>query len=159
MSERLSPEILGELTHFQRWKSEGKSLDLFDYAAHHLTLDLAIAVTKLVFPDFIEIDGYVTLATGESEKSIRRTITSWETKLGSDKSAIEKVINHRHLCDLVPCLDQASHAALVYFGDFLVRCWRHELLDRFPGRRIVMEGAWSEEDCDFILTYFQEPAS
>lgn len=156
MTDRPSSDVLADLKDFQQWSRAGKGLRLFDYATHHLTVDLAIATTQLLFPEFREVDGYVTIATSESERSIRQTIAGWKRRFGSDRIAIEKLINHLHLCDVLPCLHDASRETLVYFGAFLLRCWKHELLQRFPERKIETQGEWSEEDCDFVFTFFQD---
>jgi hypothetical protein len=72
-----SPAVLQDLRDFQKWKNVGKCWTLFAYAANNLTLDLAIAITEFLFPDFEEIDGYILAKLGRTDKEIRYVISQW----------------------------------------------------------------------------------
>jgi len=150
------PKILEDLADFRKWRASGKNWTLFEYAALNMTVDLAIAITEFLFPNFREIDGYVVLAPGETDTSLRYAISQWEKQLGGDASAVERALNHYHLCDLIPCFHEASQQTIIYFGNFLVRCWSYQLKQQFPDRCIVIEGRWGDEDHDFVITLYQE---
>src|SRR5438876_9730226 len=88
------------LPMFQKYKQENESwmpnFDIWDYLNLRADYDLAVAFSKLFWPDFIEVDGCILLATSYSPENFAH----WKESLKGDKRAIETMLNHTHIWDL-----------------------------------------------------------
>ena len=118
----------------------GAVLDLPAAGNHWAACELA----RLFWPEFVEVDGYVLLASHYSQENL----TSWRERHPENRAAVEDVINHVHLEDLSS--DRAPHGAIATVGEALTSAWRSELRSTLPGRAIRVELDGS------ILTAFSE---
>jgi hypothetical protein len=139
-----------ELADYRRWNEINPKLSLMGYVCHNLTSDLAIAVTKLFSPDMIVYDEGLFLADLFDEKTFRQ----WKAHLGSEIQAIERVMNHLHLCDMLPCLNDLDNSNIKYFGNVLTELWQCGLANRYQDRQVHVAGEWDEEEQDYVLTIF-----
>jgi hypothetical protein len=151
-----------ELEDYQPWYQEGH--DLFTYATTKLTPDLAIASTKLFWPDFVEYRDCIFLGASMSDQS-KSTADTWITHFDGNLTAVEHMMNHQHVGqDLMSYpFEKLGYANVAYFGQMLVKMWGAALREQFPDRTCVVEG-WkegSEEEGyqDYIITFFQKRSS
>jgi hypothetical protein len=95
--------------------------------------DHAAAYASLFWPGFTEIDGCVLLGDRVPE-----TYTEWKARLGGDLSAIESVLNHRHLSDLFMRGPEPHGELLEHLGEVLRDMWAAKLHQDFPDRQFVV---------------------
>lgn len=113
-----------KLTNFQKWKQvNSKDFSLLDYLVGVSNMEVAIAFTKLFWPDFIEHEMGVFLASTFNSK----TYGQWKDKLGNDIGAIERVINHKHIDDLLPGAENVGYENLLYLAQVLTQIWESRL--------------------------------
>lgn len=124
----LNPELL---TDFQQWKqANDEDFSLWDYLSGVATVEMAIAFTKLFWPDFVEHEKGIFLA----EAFDVQIYQDWKEKLGCDISAIERMMNHQHIDDLLPGADRVGIENLVYLGNAIATMWESRLQSLYPGR-------------------------
>ncbi len=95
--------------------------------------DASIGYASLFWPSFTEVDDCVLLGPGVPEE-----YGSWKVKNPDDPSAIESVLNHRHLRDLFPTAPKPSRSVLLHLGSVLREMWIAKLHRDFPDRRFVV---------------------
>ena len=95
--------------------------------------DYAAAYASLFWPGFTEIDGCVLLGDRVPE-----TCAEWKGQLGDDLSAIESVLNHRHLSHLFMRAPEPHDALLDHLGNVLRDTWAAKLRQDFPDREFVV---------------------
>jgi hypothetical protein len=94
-----------QLSDFQQWKkANGDDFSLWDYLFGSANIEIAIAFTKLFWPDFVEHEGGIFL----SEAFNSQIYEQWKIELGNDVAAIEQVMNHQHIDDILPGAENAS---------------------------------------------------
>jgi hypothetical protein len=154
----LQPDI-SELKDYQPWYQEGH--DLFTYASTILTPDLAIASTKLFWPDFVVYRDCIFLGASMSDRS-KGIADDWITQLKANLTAVERVMNHQHVGEdlMREPFESLGYANVAYFAQILMKTWGAALRDQFPDRECVVEG-WkegSEEEGyqDYTITFFQK---
>lgn len=148
----LEPD-LSELSDYTRWREKGSTTSLIEYAAIKLTPDLAIATSKLFWPDFITHEGGVFLRYRFSVENFEL----WKKQFNSDIQAIEKMINHVHLTAdlLVSPFENLSYTNVQYFGSVLMRCWQCALSAKFPNNCFEFIGEKDDPFDDFVITFYQ----
>ena len=143
---------LSMLPKFDLWRQDfGGTPTLWDYASQEGGMTLAIAFASVFWPKLIEVDGCVLLA----ERYDPETFRQWRDKLGDERGAIERVINHVHVWDLfnsesheVP--DEQVRALATTIAD----TWRCALNVQFPERDGEVALALDEPDDGPTLTLF-----
>lgn len=120
------------LPRFEEWKrSFGGSVSMWDYVAQRGGTTLALAFASLFWPQLVEVEDCVLLA----ENFRPGTFQHWRERLGSQREAIERAINHVHLWDLFPPASEDVPAAeLDHLADVLGATWRAALAQQFPDR-------------------------
>jgi hypothetical protein len=113
---------------------------------------LAIGYSTLFWPSFVEFEGYV-FREGFSVDSLR----AWE-QCGTDRRAIEAVMNHLHLADThYPGCPDIDRDRLAYLGRTLRDIYTAKLAWQFPGRSFTV--SFDDSDCvdliDYQFTFFQ----
>lgn len=143
---------LKKLKHFQEWKAiNGESFSLLDYLSVVSSAEVAIAYTKIFSPDFIEYDGGVFLAEVFSAELYQQ----WKAKLGDDRSAIERVMNHIHLDDLFQGADKVGIENLAYLGEVLKQLWEYRLRSLYPNRSFQVLCNWDKAEETVVITFSQ----
>jgi hypothetical protein len=93
------------LPRFEDWKrSVGGSVGLWDYASKEGGATLAFAFASLFWPGLVEVEGCILLAQRFDETAFRQ----WRGQFGDDREAIERMMNHVHLWDLLIHRTRAS---------------------------------------------------
>lgn len=75
-------------------------------------IEVALAFTKLFWPDFVEHEGSIFL----SEAFNSQIYEQWKIEGGNDVAAIEQVMNRQHINDILPGAQNASTENLLYWG-------------------------------------------
>ena len=92
---------------------------------------VALAIARLVWPTFIDVEGCVVLKEHYDQGSFEE----WWESTGGDRQAVEAVINHVHLWDVFHGAEDADGGELDQLADLLVGTWETALGSQFPERR------------------------
>ena len=123
---------------------------LWDYLFGAANIEIAIAFTKLFWPDFVEHEGGIFL----SEAFNSQIYEQWKIELGNDVAAIEQVMNHQHIDDILPGAENASTDNLLYLGQALAQMWESRLKSLYPQRRFQVKCDRDEDTV--VVTFFQD---
>lgn len=103
----------------------------------------AQTLARLHWPRFVEVDGYVLLREHYSPENLAQ----WRERRPDSRSAVEDVVNHVHLEDVV--MDRVDDRLLAAAAERVAGSWSRALRAQFPDRRFTV-------DCDdSIVTAFQ----
>ncbi|MGK7902281.1 MAG: hypothetical protein AB4352_12875 [Hormoscilla sp.] len=120
-----------QLPDFQQWqKVNNDDFSLWDYLFGVASVEMAIAFTKLFWPDAIEHEGGIFL----SEAFERQNYEQWKATLGNDITSIEQVINHQHIDDLLPGSQDVGTENILYLGKAIAQMWQSRLQQLYPQR-------------------------
>jgi hypothetical protein len=151
MHEKQALLDVDKLADFQRRKKiNDGDYTLWDYLFGVANIEIAIIFTKLFWPDFIEHEGGIFL----SEAFNCQIYEQWKIELGNDVAAIEQVMNHQHVDDLLPSVQKVSAENLLFLGQTLVEMWKSRLKLLYPQRCFKVKCAWNEETV--VFTVFQD---
>lgn len=153
MPQRLTTVPIADLVPELREWNNGKGIDLDSWLGCVGSFGHAIAYGELFWPEFVEHDGCILFA-GFSEVSYQGFLDQAK----GDKTAVEAVMNHRHILDLFPSdYSNASKVQIMYLGRLLKEIWGTRLRQEFPQKNLVV--SFSEESAvdllDYELTFFQ----
>jgi hypothetical protein len=162
---RAEPELdTSILPIYQEYLSSAPGIGLWTYLNMRADYDLAVAFSKLYWPDFVEVDDCVFLA----EHFFPNNYAQWWKDLDGDKKRIEAMINLTAIWDLFmnsgAILERSSeevdklysHQLYVYLGEVLVVCWKQALSKAFPNRQFVMDYSDTIQDYGPTITFYQE---
>jgi hypothetical protein len=153
MPQRLSNVPLRDLIpETQEW-NDGRGIDLDDWIGCVGNYEHAIAYGELFWPDFAEHDGCVFFS-GFSEENYR----GFMQQTSGNRQAVEAVMNHRHILDLLSNPElKPTQAQVVYLGRLLKEMWTAKLQRDFPCRQFVVSFSEesSEDLMDYEVTFFQ----
>ncbi len=139
-----------QLRNFQRWKkANGGDFSLWDYLSRVSRVEVALAFTKLFLPDFVEHEDGIFL----SEVFNREIYEQWKTKLKNDITAIERVMNHQHIDDILPGTDKVGNDNLFYLGQALKQMWESHLKSLYPDRHF--EVCCNRDEYTVVVTFYQ----
>lgn len=155
IQQRVQSVDLLNLKDFSTWKDSNPELTLLGYVYHNLSADLAIAVTKLFWPDVLEFSRGVFLAEGFSEEAFQE----WMRQSNGALETVEQKMNLSHVVDLIRDARNLNQENLTYLGDLLMECWQAKLRSEFPDRTFKIMGGYSPEEEDFTITFYQVRAS
>jgi hypothetical protein len=137
-----------------RWWLEDTHADsVWSYISHGGSFAHAAAVLMLCAPDTVEARGCLLLAERYEETAFER----WWTHLEGDRVAIEQVVNHVHLWDVLPDIETVPEEAVENFGERLAEVWRALFAARYPDRPITVELDTSPDEYGPTLVVFQTP--
>jgi hypothetical protein len=103
----------------------------------------AQALARLHWPRFVDVDGYVLLEEHYSPENL----AEWRERRPDSRSAIENVINHVHLEDVV--MDTVDDAVFAGAAKRMAESWSRALCEQLPDRHVTVEVDGS------IVTAFQ----
>ena len=131
----------------------GDGIDARSWIGCMGNFQLAIGYSALFWPSFVEFEGYVL-----RESFTVDGLRAWERQCGSDRKAIESVMNHLHIADThyTGCPD-INRDRVVYLGRTLRDIYTAKLAFQFPGRSFTVSFDDSDSDdlIDYQLTFFQ----
>lgn len=114
--------------------------------------ELLTEVVALTWPDFVEIDGVVLLASVAGDLDI----AVWQQQYPNQPFAIEGLLNHVHLYDLVDgTYGEKDLRRLEDAGRRIAASWQAALALRFPGRRFVVQFGTEPDDYGPTVSFHQ----
>ena len=103
--------------------------------------ELALMYSKLFWPDLIEVDGFVLLATNYDREYFDEVITNYGAK---------HVEGHINLCYLQYMVGTGEHDCedeiWEFLGKTLCETWKQRAQYLFPQKSFVTEFAWYSDD-------------
>jgi hypothetical protein len=124
---RLIPELSG-------WNN-GLGIDVDSWLSCNGSIQLAIAFSRLFWPQFTEHDGCI-LRAGFSPKTYADFLATCE----GDRTAVEAVMNHVHVFDLFPNATQmATGEQIQFLGRVLREIYSTKLAHDFPLRSFEVQ--------------------
>lgn len=137
------------------WNS-GRGIDIESWIGCQGDHKHLIAYARILWPNFTEHDGCIFLGDCVDEENYRAFLA--QTK--GNKTAVEKVLNHRHIVDIFSRShrEMPSTEVVVYVGRLMKEIWRAKLDRDFPDRKIKVtfpEGVF-EDILEYEITFFQE---
>ena len=149
--QKLIPEL-------KDWKKKnGESFDIQDWIACEGNIKLAIGFSSIFWPDFLEHDGCVLLASRFSLKSFN----DWtKAEYVMHYGQIESVFNHSHLVDFFSWENQKeiNIDQIRYLGNMLKQMYQSKLKSDFPEKvfEVAFNGDEDYEDLyDYEITFYQ----
>jgi hypothetical protein len=119
------------MSEFQQWKkANGDDFSIWDYLSGVANVEMALAFTKLFWPDFIEHDEGIFLAEAFNQDIYEQ----WKAELGNDIAAIEQVMNHQHIDDLLPGAESVGIDNLFSLGQVIQQMWKNRLKSCYPAQ-------------------------
>jgi hypothetical protein len=138
-----------------RWNN-GDGIDLDAWLDCMGNFQLAIAFSRLFWPEFVEHDGCVLFAGFSLD-----TYHGFLTACNGDRAGVEAVMNHRHVLDLFHhAAPTATAAQLIYLGKVFNEILKVKLAHDFPNR--VFEVSFEDGPFDDLIEYqvtFWQPAN
>jgi hypothetical protein len=131
------------------------NLSYWNYLAMRAELDVAAVLSKLLFPDLVEVQNCILLA----EQFDPATFATWQQQFPGEEAKIEAVMNHVHVYDLFLNAPQQHYPLELYeyLARVLLQCWRQTVEAQFPDRTFVFELTSEPEDYGPTLTFYQQP--
>jgi hypothetical protein len=109
-------------------------------------LSLLMSATAFLWPSFARVGGVTVRA---SERIAHQDVAEWMKSLDGDRAAVERMINHVHLHDLIastiPAEDEFPDAQARPLTQAIARSWTAALAFAFPGSTFHVEAFDGEE--------------
>lgn len=119
--------------------------------------ELAIAYSRLFWPDFTEYEGCVFF----SDFSVD-SYRGFMEQCKGDRRCVETAMNHRHVFDYFSHAGgSATEAQVIYLGRMLREIWQAKLARDFPNRQFVVifpEGPY-EDLITYEVSFWQAPVA
>lgn len=110
---------------------------------------MALAFTTLFWPDFVEHDGGIFLAEAFNQEIYEQ----WKAELGNDIAAIERVMNHQHIDDLLPGAEIVGIDNLFSLGQVIQQMWENRLKSFYPDR--TFQVSCNQDEYTVVVNFFQ----
>ena len=153
MPQRLSTVDLALLMPESLTWDQGRPIDPVLWIGLVGRYDHLIAYAELLWPDFVEYDGCI-LRAGFSEEAYG----GFMEQTSGDKRAVEAVLNHVHIIDLIPgAYDSGpTEEQAVYLGRLMKEMWEAKLAKEFPSREFVVVFADRGEALEDLEVTFRQ---
>ena len=112
------------------------------------TLELAVYHTALFWPDLVEHEGGVFLRDGFG----LRAHGAWCDQ-GLDTTAIERVMNHRHIEQMLPG-DYVGYRNCLHLGRVLRETWAARLRACFPTYSFSVDMRCDDDNEEVVVTFW-----
>lgn len=138
------------MSDFQKWKkANGDDFSLWDYLSGVANVEVALAFTTLFWPGFVEHDGGIFLAEAFNQELYEQ----WKAELGNDIAAIERVMNHQHIDDLLPGAETVGIDNLFFLGEVIQQMWENRLNSGYPDR--TFQVSCNQDEYTVVVTFCQ----
>ena len=94
---------------------------------------LLISYVSFLWPDFVEHDDMILM--GDHSDGLDEAVRDWLQTSKGDKSAVESMLNHRHLIDIHDPTRTPLEIQLRFIGRTCIEMWRLKLASDFPNRK------------------------
>jgi hypothetical protein len=109
--------------------------------------DHAIAYGHIFWPEFKIHQECVLFADCRTESFVQ-----WMKETGGDLTAVEGVLNHRHILNLFQSNEfKPTREVVLHLGRLLQDMWSSKLARDFPGRKIIV--SFDEDFCEELVDY------
>jgi hypothetical protein len=150
--DRVDPMSLSTI---KEWNdSFGGDLDVWSYVRYRDDFAFALALSHVLWPTFVEIQGCILLESSYSKADFRRLWSS----VGGNRSAVEALLNEVHLYDIFPGFEDSDDKLLEDFGHVMVRMWRCALSEQFPGRCLDLVLDVGEDQYGPTISLYSHPS-
>lgn len=133
--------------------NNGNGIDVDGWLGCMGNFQLAIAFSRMFWPEFIEHDQCILFA-----KSSKKTYGDLMAAYKNNRAAVEGVMNHQHILDLFyHAASTATAAQLIYIGRVLKDILAVKLAHDFPARTFEVhfdEGPF-EDLINYQITFWQ----
>jgi hypothetical protein len=154
VAQRLSDVSLAELVPETKAWNEGRGIDLLSWIGCVGSFEHAIGYAQIFWPELVEHDGCVFLASRFGETSY----AGFMQQTHGDRRAVERVMNHQHVLDLFEGSErEPTRAQVIYLGRILREIWSSKLARELPDKRFVVTFYEASEDdlLDAEVTFCQ----
>lgn len=130
---RLFPDL-------QDW-DDGRGISGETWVELYGSLHDAVLYSSILWPAFVEHRGCLLWEAHHDN------FDDWFTSLGGDQTAVEKVMNHRHLTDFfLYSHEELTEERLDCFGALLRDMWLTKLRRDFPHLPVRVELLWQDRE-------------
>lgn len=111
------------------------------YVSQEVNLAAVVAMTDLLCPRFVDVEGAVLVERKYSPESF----LEWKTRFEGDLRGVESMLNHEHVWDLFQFDSEAevedgpSYAALEVVAERMAITWKAAAEAQFPDRSFTCE--------------------
>jgi hypothetical protein len=143
--------IISDLTDFLAFRERNPGFKLSEYAWLKLTPDVLVSTISLFWPRFIVHDGGCFFEDSFSQDVFRQ----WMAHFGGDIHEAERMMNHRHVRDLIQDQSGLSERLIRFVGEALVCFWQAAIKSQFPNFSVVVTSEWDAENNDVVVLVYQ----
>jgi len=138
----VDPTLLPDLAG---WLAVNPSETFDEYAHSAIQLDHFFVVGSLLWPNLVRHRGGLFLEGFNVNR-----FNQWFTQ-SSSLTAVERVMNHRHMRDMLRSLDDAPRAVLVSAATLMQQCWEARLKQLSPDVPTKVEMYQTEHDVEITF--------
>lgn len=141
---------------FEMWRERWGDKDRVgfgSYVSSELHPEDALIFSKLLFPNFVEVDGCVLL----EDRFDLENFSRWMKEMEGATASVERVLNHTHIYDIFGgCKYDVSDSIFEQLGKVIAFSWGVALKKSFPTRSFCVSFSFSEADYGPVVTFWQE---
>lgn len=132
-----------DYSKIRSWVDEwGGGVDYLDYLKFHGDLALVIALSRLFWPSFVEVEGCVLWDRGFEEQNF----SQWYAHFSGDTTRVEEMLNQFRVWQLVESDDvEEDREALDAVASRISSSWKAALAAKFPDRDFDIRVIRSED--------------
>jgi len=134
---------------------EKNGISLMNHVANTCTIDSFIAVSSILCPEIIEVNGCIFISELYNDN-----IERLEKQFDNDKRKIEQFVNTWSLGDyfMATYTNSIENEKIInQFGSILVYFWKRRIKELFPNKKIVIEiGEEIMGESGLAITVYQE---
>jgi hypothetical protein len=142
--------IIPELAEFSAFRERNPGFRLSEYAWLKLTPDVLVSTISLLWPRFIVHDGGYFFEDCFSQEVFEQ----WMARFAGDIRETERMMNHRHVRDLIQDQSGLSEQLIRFIGEALVCFWRAAITSQFPNVSVVVTSEWDAENNDAVIVIY-----
>jgi len=143
--------IVSELRDYSTFRDRNPGFKLSEYAWLKLTPDVLVSTISLLWPEFIVHDGGCFFEDSFSQE----VFDQWMARFGGDIRETERMMNHRHVRDLIQEQNGLSERLIRHIGEALVCFWQAAIDSQFPKQSMVVTSEWDTENNDVVVLVYQ----
>jgi hypothetical protein len=149
--KRITPEMLALVPELAEWGDTPIGIE--EWIGGEGNYSLAIGYARLFWPRIVQFGEYVLLEKSADAEAVR----AWEAQVQGDRRAIEAVLNHVHMIDVHPSVEENSESQLIELGRVMRDMLEAKLKWQFPDLRfaVVFDETPSLDPVDYEVTFWQ----